>query len=95
MATTACCDVIEPHQEFVNVVHKHHHPSGVRKTSLIFKNGKLILHLDDKHFATKILIILSIFKENNYPCSSSPCSRYATSETSKSGKLKISFMLMR
>ena len=29
MATTTCCDVIEPHQEFVNIIHKHHHPSGV------------------------------------------------------------------
>ena len=29
MATTTGCDIIEPHQEFVNIVHKHHHPSGV------------------------------------------------------------------
>ena len=32
MATTACCEVIEPHKEFVNIVHKHHHPSGVSKS---------------------------------------------------------------
>ena len=36
MATTSCCDVIEPHQEFVNIVHKHHHPSGVRKFQSIY-----------------------------------------------------------
>ena len=45
MATTSCCDVIEPHQEFVNIVHKHHHPSGVRTFHSIYSalNNLIIL----------------------------------------------------
>ena len=58
MDTTTGCDIIEPHQEFVNIVHNHHRSSGVSLLQFLLNPSKYAPILSDEELKLKIKIEL-------------------------------------